>query len=99
MYFLGISGFFHDSAVALVRDGTLLGCVEEERFNREKHTGAFPEQALTSLLGAHGLDVSDLDEVGVYCRPFGIIAAARSARFATCRTRSKSSRPGIPARR
>jgi len=75
VYFLGISGFFHDSAVALLKDGTVLGCVEEERFNREKHTGAFPTGAIRWILEANGLDVSDLDEVGIYCRPIGLIAA------------------------
>lgn len=75
MYFLGFSAFFHDSAVALLKDGRILGFVEEERFNREKHTGVFPAQALRWLLDQHGLDGSDIDDVAFYARPLTLFAA------------------------
>ena len=32
MNILGISAFYHDSAVALVQDGVLVAAAEEERF-------------------------------------------------------------------
>jgi len=73
VYFLGISGYFHDSAVALFRDGCVLSCVEEERFTREKHTGDFPRHAIAWTLARHGLDMSDLDEVGFYARPWNLL--------------------------
>jgi carbamoyltransferase len=73
VYFLGISSYFHDSAVALLRDGEVLACVEEERFNREKHTGSFPAGAAAWALARHGLDMSDVDEVGFYARPWTLL--------------------------
>jgi carbamoyltransferase len=74
VYFLGISGYSHDSAVALLEDGRIVCAVEEERFNREKHTGRFPTRALCWALQAHGLDLSDVDEVAFYARPWVLIA-------------------------
>jgi carbamoyltransferase len=79
VYFLGISSYAHDSSVALLHDARILSFVEEERFNREKHTGVFPTQALRHVLDTHGLDISDLDEVSFYFKPFRLIAS-RSAR-------------------
>jgi carbamoyltransferase len=34
---LGINSVYHESAAALLVDGTLVAAVEEERFNRIKH--------------------------------------------------------------
>ena len=83
MYLLGISSYLHDSAVALLQDGRVLSFVEEERFNREKHTGEFPAQGLAWVLRHHGLDLSDIDEVAFYLKPWRLVAAraARSLQF------------------
>ena len=43
---LGISGFYHDAAAAIVRDGEIIAAAQEERFSRKKHDSAFP-------VGAH----------------------------------------------
>jgi carbamoyltransferase len=74
VYFLGLSAFGHDTAVALVGDGRLLSFVEQERFNREKHTTAFPAEALRYVLAANGIDLSDVTEVGFFARPWQLIA-------------------------
>ena len=34
---IGISAFFHDSAVALIEDGKVIYASQEERFTRKKH--------------------------------------------------------------
>ncbi len=34
---LGISAFYHNSAVALVVDGRIIAAAQEERFTRNKH--------------------------------------------------------------
>ena len=39
----------HDAAVSVMVDGELVAAVEQERFNREKKTSAFPMDALTWL--------------------------------------------------
>lgn len=48
-------GSSHDAAAAVVVDGRVLGACEEERFNREKHTGKFPAGAIEYCLRAAGL--------------------------------------------
>lgn len=48
---LGISGLFHDSAAALVRDGRILGAAHEERFTRRKGDHRFPDRAIAWCLG------------------------------------------------
>ena len=39
-YILGISGFYHDSAAALLCDGKIVAAAQEERFTRRKHDAA-----------------------------------------------------------
>jgi len=43
----------NDSGAVLVRDGKVIAAVGEERFNREKLTRSFPEQAIDFCL-QHG---------------------------------------------
>jgi carbamoyltransferase len=53
----------HDSAAALIADGKIVAAVAEERFNRVKHSGAFPIGAIRYCLEEAGLDVEELDEI------------------------------------
>jgi carbamoyltransferase len=73
--FLGISAYSHDAAVALLHDAKILGFVEEERLNREKHTTAFPRMALQLLLSRNGLELSDVDEVAFFVKPWQLIVS------------------------
>lgn len=67
---LGISGFYHDSAAALVVDGEIVAAAQEERFTRKKHDDRFPQHAIDYCLDEAGLDPSQLDHVGFYEKPF-----------------------------
>ena len=49
-YILGISAFYHDSAVALLKNGEIVFAAQEERFSRVKHDASFPHQAFISAL-------------------------------------------------
>lgn len=70
MYFLGICSNFHDPAVALVRDNKIVAFVEEERFNRIKHSeGFFPHRALEWVLKKEGIKINDIDRIGYYANP------------------------------
>ncbi len=69
MKILGISAWFHDSSAALLLDGQLAGYAEEERFNRDKHTNAYPKQSIDWVLSANGLRLDDIDEVVYYVNP------------------------------
>lgn len=69
MNILGISAFYHDSAAALLVDGRIAAAAQEERFNREKHTSCFPENAVRFCLDWAGCGVADLDAVFFYEKP------------------------------
>jgi len=66
---LGISGFYHDSAAALVIDGEIVAAAQEERFTRRKHESGFPKQAIEYCLAEASLTDSQLDYVGFYEKP------------------------------
>ncbi len=67
---LGISAYYHDSAAALVVDGTIVAAAQEERFTRVKHDHGFPTHAIAYCLAEAGLTAWDLDYVGFYDKPF-----------------------------
>lgn len=75
MHILGLTAYGHDSAVALLEGGRIVSFVEEERFNREKHTGEFPENALRHVLGEAGLGLDEIDEVAFFVRPWRLVAS------------------------
>jgi len=70
MRMLGLSAFYHDSAAALVVDGTLVAAAQEERFTRKKHDARFPEHAVAYCLDHAGLKLQDIDHVAFYDKPF-----------------------------
>jgi len=51
----------HTASAALLRDGRLMGALQEERPTREKNRRGFPEQAIGRLLQSHGLRWEDVD--------------------------------------
>jgi carbamoyltransferase len=67
---LGISAFYHDSAACLVRDGRIIAAAQEERFTRKKHDPAFPKGAVEYCLREGGINISDVDYVAFYEKPF-----------------------------
>ncbi len=67
---LGINCFSHDTAAALVIDGVPVVVGEEERFNRDMHTKAFPDQAIAFCLEHAGLSIADLDLVTFAHQPW-----------------------------
>ncbi len=69
MYILGISCFYHDSAVALIQDGELIAASDEERFSRIKHDNGFPHHAIQFCLNQAGIEPGDLDYVVFYEKP------------------------------
>jgi len=53
----------HDSAAALIVNGTIVAAVAEERFNRKKHCGDFPANAIRYCLAEAGLSFVEVDEL------------------------------------
>ncbi len=70
MHILGFDCYGHDSAAAIVRDGQMLGLVEEERFLRRKHTADFPEHSIRWCCEIAGIQPSELDHIVYYWNPW-----------------------------
>jgi carbamoyltransferase len=68
MNILGISAFYHDSAAALLKDGSIVAAAQEERFSRKKHDPRFPANAVEFCLRTAGLRASGA--VVFYEKPF-----------------------------
>lgn len=70
MKYLGISAFYHDSAAALVEDGKIIACAQEERFTRIKHDESFPDNAVKYCLQEADTTLDDIDHIVFYEKPF-----------------------------
>lgn len=70
MYILGISCFYHDSAACLIKDGEIIAAAQEERFSRIKNDEAFPVCAIKFCLEKAGIELSQVDDVVYYEKPF-----------------------------
>ena len=70
MRVLGVSGYYHDSAAALVVDGKIVAAAQEERFTRKKHDSNFPKNAIDYCLHVAGVQLSGVDYVVFYDKPF-----------------------------
>ena len=60
---LGLVTRTHNSGLALLEDGVPTFVLEEERFNREKHTRKFPFHALKAAFDDRGLSLADVDAI------------------------------------
>lgn len=64
-YILGISGFDHDAAATLMKNGEIVGAIEEERFSRVKHQTGIPYNSIDFLLGSQGITFNDVSYIAV----------------------------------
>ena len=69
MYSIGISAYYHDSAITLLKDGKILLCLQEERFSRIKNDSAFPSLALQYLIDEYSLDQTNISSIVFYDKP------------------------------
>ena len=60
---LGIVTRTHDSGLALLEDGVPTFVLEEERFNREKHTRKFPFHSLKAAFDDQGMSLAGVDVI------------------------------------
>ena len=68
-YIIGISYGFHDSAVALIKNGKVLNAVEEERFTGIKHDNSFPINSINWILKNNNISGKDISAVCYYENP------------------------------
>ena len=69
MLILGVSSFNHDTAAALLEDGTIKAAIEEDKLTRSRSTG-LPESAIRFCLESTGATWHDIDRIAVATRPF-----------------------------
>ena len=67
---IGISAYYHDSAVTFIENGEIISAAQEERFTRKKHDAGFPSNALKFCLTNSKYDVDDIDFFCFYEKPF-----------------------------
>ena len=67
---LGISAFYHDSAATILINGKIIAAAQEERFTRIKHDSNYPFNAVNFVLKYAGLNLSEIDQIIFYEKPF-----------------------------
>ena len=67
---LGISGFYHDSAAAIIVNGEIVAAAQEERFTRKKHDESYPKNAINYVLKEASLKLDEVDHIVFYEKPF-----------------------------
>ena len=67
-YVLGIHGFsalndniLHDTGVTLVKDGSIIAAINEERLTRKKNDGSFPWLSYEKVMEMAGITPDDID--------------------------------------
>jgi carbamoyltransferase len=69
MKILGFNCFGHDSAATLVVDDEIVFAIEEERLNRKKHSGGFPELSINACLDYAHCQMQDIQHIGFFWKP------------------------------
>ncbi len=69
MYTLGISAYYHDSAVTLLKGSEIIAAAQEERFTRVKNDERFPHLALNYVLSEAQISLADVDAIVFYEKP------------------------------
>jgi len=70
MLILGISAYYHDSAVCLIKDGEIIFAAQEERYSRKKHDSNFPTNAIRDCFANCHVTMDNIDYVSFYDKPF-----------------------------
>ena len=63
---LGISAYYHDSAVAVLVNGQIIVAASEERFTRIKGDSNFPHNAINFCLEAADVNINEVDYIVFY---------------------------------
>ena len=70
MYVLGISAYYHDAGVALIKDERIIAAVQEERFTRKKQDDGFPKESIKYCLEEAGITLDEINYIAFYDKPF-----------------------------
>ena len=69
MYILGISCFYHDAAVCLLKDGVPIAAADEQSFSRKKHDSSFPTLSTNWAMNFAGITIDDIEAIAFYDKP------------------------------
>ena len=69
MYILGLSCFYHDSAICLLKDGVPIAAADEQAFTRKKHDNSFPKNAILWALDYCDITIDDIEAIAFYDKP------------------------------
>ena len=69
MYILGLSCFYHDSAISLLSSDGVVFASHEERFSRVKHDKSFPRQALNHCVETYNITLDQIVSIVFYENP------------------------------
>ncbi len=69
VYILGLSFSYHDSGVALLKDGEVVFAAQEERYTRKKQDDRLPVSAVAHALQFANITIEDISAVGFYEKP------------------------------
>ncbi|MEK6302295.1 MAG: carbamoyltransferase C-terminal domain-containing protein [Acidobacteriota bacterium] len=101
MHILGINAYHGDASAAIIKDGSLVAAVEEERFNRVKHCAGFPAESIRYCLKAAGVSIEEVEHIGISRDPSAhlhkkvLFAATRAVKGLSKFDRAKAPRePG-----
>tara|TARA_B100001175_G_scaffold314393_1_gene323664 strand:- start:144 stop:1982 length:1839 start_codon:yes stop_codon:yes gene_type:complete len=70
MFILGLSAYYHDSAVCLLKNGEIIAAAQEERFTRKKHDASFPHHAIQYCLKEANISANQIENIVFYEKPF-----------------------------
>ena len=68
-YILGLNAIGFNTSASLLKDGKLIGAIEEERLTRNKRTRSFPNLSIEYLLKKNNLSFKDINAVGISWNP------------------------------
>ena len=65
-FVLGVSAFYHDSAICIIRDDKIIIALQEERFSRRKHDSSFPIQSIKTALIYSKIKPTEITKICFY---------------------------------
>lgn len=73
MNILGINFNHSDTSACILVNNKIIAAVEEERFNRIKHTNAFPKKSIEYCLMKANLKLNDIHIIAINTKPLSNI--------------------------
>ena len=68
-YILGLNAIGFNTSASLLKNGKLIGAIEEERLTRNKRTRRFPNLSIKYLLKKNNLKIKKIDATGISWNP------------------------------